>query len=251
MENTENQVVGTVWRVQSARFSVFFSQPGTIGSEHFEKFFGFEPEKSPSDSNKYFGDYHGIKGGVVFRMSVEPIKADFVLDPMPTQGALHTHPLIPEGISLKELLIKPAKALVAEIEGVTRLAFGFRFISTQDSREEAYAKIESLLLYSKLDPAVSSDFLYRINRPRTVHFSGENIKINRLGSWCSVQTRFQKIVNGVVEEENKGDNAALVETDVNSGFEHDLSGLAVPERIKLIDILYENSIELAEKGECP
>jgi len=63
-----------------------------------------------------------------------------------------------------------------------RLAFGAVLLSPVEDRTAGYKQLSELLPCVEMDPESSSDFLYRINRPRQSKIIG-NMKVNRLSNW--------------------------------------------------------------------
>ena len=63
-----------------------------------------------------------------------------------------------------------------------RLAFGAVLVMPVSNREEGYRQLSDYLPFG-LDPDGSSDFSYRINRPRESAVLGSELRINRLSTW--------------------------------------------------------------------
>lgn len=64
-----------------------------------------------------------------------------------------------------------------------RIAIGFIALSRVSSKAEGYRVLDELLDSVKLDPEGSSDFLYQINRPTEVEFTGRKVPVNRFTRW--------------------------------------------------------------------
>ena len=134
-----------------------------------------------------------------------------------------------------------------------RLAFGAILFQTVENRKAGYKQISKYLKSVELDPEGSSDFSYRINRPRDANTDISGLKINRLSNW-SVQT--SRLIEFSVAEKNipvfKGPQyfVCRLELDINT----------VPESTERLDShvlgkvfeeLVSFGLEIAEKGDIP
>lgn len=66
-----------------------------------------------------------------------------------------------------------------------RIAFGCRGYLPTSDRVASYYKLSAYLPAVRIDPENSSDFLYRINRPR-ISIEAPELRINRLTTWSAV-----------------------------------------------------------------
>jgi hypothetical protein len=73
-----------------------------------------------------------------------------------------------------------------------RLAFGAAALIPVQSRLEGYLLLAAYLPAVKLDAEGSSDFMYRINRPRMSKLNIENLRINRLSTWAVIKMQYQQ-----------------------------------------------------------
>lgn len=65
---------------------------------------------------------------------------------------------------------------------MSRIAFGVQALLPVAGHREGYEKLSTLLRAVKVDPA-TSEFLYRINRPRVSKTGIPDLQINRLSTW--------------------------------------------------------------------
>lgn len=249
MEHTENKRVTDGWRVESIRLTVFLARPTPLEPHQFEEFFQFPPDKGPLDGKNFIGIQSADKGQISFRLEVQPGRMDYKIESLMIPG--DGFALIPQEIDLRETFLANALRMTPNFAGCKRLAMGMRFILPQDSRQQAYEKVGTLLKNAQTDAANTSDFFYRINRPCYLDLPDHSLrlKINRLGSWGAIQCRSAEFVGGVMTKNTKIGDAVLVETDVNTDFERDLEGLTAQNLAYILNELYSLSWAIAKKGE--
>ena len=110
--------------------------------------------------------------------------------------------------------------------------------------------LAKFLPFVKLDSENSSDFFYRINRPRQMELTGRQVLINRLSQWGCLQLNFTLMVAEMSKTVSCGDAVSLL-TDISSAAEEDLSGATEEDKQHLLEELFAFSNELSEKGDCP
>lgn len=71
--------------------------------------------------------------------------------------------------------------------GASRIAFGAVGLLRVSGHREAYERLATFLRSVKIDPEKSTDFLYRINRPRESITSISDLRINRLSTWHAIR----------------------------------------------------------------
>ena len=85
--------------------------------------------------------------------------------------------------SIKKLQTVVSKWLQVDFPGVYRVAFGATLLCETQGKVQSYDAL-SKLVPVKIDSKESSDFSYKINRPRPSK-NIEGLKINRLSQWSS------------------------------------------------------------------
>src|ERR1700730_244171 len=83
-----------------------------------------------------------------------------------------------DGRALARQLYAP---LLQNFNAFNRLALAQTFVLPKPDLTSAYATLGQLLPKIKIDEGIS-DFLYRVNRPRVLAFSGRSIVVNRLST---------------------------------------------------------------------
>jgi hypothetical protein len=239
------------WGVASIRLSVF-SAVGTLNAETiFKEFFGIEPDTATTQKSAFLTELAATHQGLVYQVSVAGPKIDVkVSAPLDTTSAKPL-PILEQAETLRSLFERKSPDLLARVSNVQRFAVGEHFLIPTSSRVAAYKILGSCLPSVDVDAENSSDFLYRINRPREIELGGKKILVNRLSQWgCLV---FNVIVTSaeVSKTANIGDTVSLL-TDVNSAQGVDIGTiLDTRQQSQLITILFALSREISEKGDLP
>jgi hypothetical protein len=142
-----------------------------------------------------------------------------------------------------------------DFPSVTRLSFAGKVTQQTKTHETGYQTLGKYLSGVKLDPK-SSDFVYRINRPRPFAGGIKNLTINRLSTWMVVKFQIQAqptlssgqtLASHVVQ-----DNlfACLLELDVNTALEYK-GELPRVKMVRLFRDLVELGREIAVRGDVP
>jgi len=102
-----------------------------------------------------------------------------------------------------------------DLPTIQRLAFGPMFQQPAESRDDAYKQLSKYLRF-ELDAENSSDFLYRINRPKNDEYKGKDLKINRVATWSCPFYGVQKF-SGTVAQSGRLDFYSLgMDLDINT-----------------------------------
>ena len=144
--------------------------------------------------------------------------------------------------------------LVASLD-MTRLALGATLRFPVETREAAYSVISRYLPFSL--PPASSDFLYRINRPRPSTSLGDDTTINRLATWAVIRVEALRIAvprsgagTQAVSREGEPFLACRLELDINTAA--DRPGTLPPDRLDALLAEFGNlAIEIAVEGDKP
>jgi len=137
-----------------------------------------------------------------------------------------------------------------------RLAFGAVVVLPVANKAEGYTRLARYLPAVQLDAAEdSSDFLYRINRPRPSRSKIPNLRINRLSAWSVVEIHTQQVELSSPLQRPKfiqGEPAftCRVELDVNTApkFDGQFSNKVCTE---LFDELLDLAGEILQAGDRP
>jgi hypothetical protein len=136
-----------------------------------------------------------------------------------------------------------------------RIAFAASLARKTDGRILSYNVLANYLPNVKIDPEVSRDFLYRINRPRTITLGNEQFLINRISTWSAI---FRFAVNMMIAPNQVKSSGFGAETDHAVKLELDLStdvtreeAISADLALNLFDVLIEDAVEISTKGDIP
>lgn len=76
---------------------------------------------------------------------------------------------------------------LADCPPVHRLAYGGVLLLPAENLQDALRRLNELLPTVRVEPEVTQDFMYRINKRRDSRSGIEGLKINRLSTWAAVQ----------------------------------------------------------------
>lgn len=181
----------TNWEAESLRLTAF-PVPSTTVTGHetwWTAINGSNPETVVNQETA--GTYQAV--GIVKARQAEyrcglvvaPDRIDWFLGPNFTQGTF----------DITKFTLGPVEEPWAMFKGIadswlknhspriSRLAFGAVLVMRVTDRQDGYRKLNEYLPVVELDPAGSSDFFYRINRPRTSCTGIQNLEINRVSNW--------------------------------------------------------------------
>jgi hypothetical protein len=142
--------------------------------------------------------FEGPTANGILSLTVNPDRYDWILRPV--DGQHDVLPTLPSVGGYKDVnleFLNPMNRWVESAPECSRFAMGLVAIHPVPSVPDGYELLNILLNdYVKLDPHGSSDFMYRINRPRPSNVI-PGLKINRLTEW-SVAAKFQIFQDGNV-----------------------------------------------------
>jgi hypothetical protein len=138
-----------------------------------------------------------------------------------------------------------------------RLAFGAELAQPVDSVRDGYIKLgEHLKRAVKVDPE-STDFLYRVNRPRMTESMDHLLKINRLSTWAVMQARYINILMpgggeaiGQFATAPASQVICRLELDINSTADSSETMEALQLK-RLLDEFLTFALEISERGDVP
>lgn len=212
---------------------------------------GEEPDSRTEKPKEATVTEEGVFQDAKLALVTAPNRCDLVLQPgeilsvgepqLPVIGVANEvmSPFVELGKRLLNLETFPA---------ITRVAFGSVLLLPVSDRVKGYEQLNPYLPF-KLDATNSSDFSYRINRPRDSRSGVASLRINRLCKWSTLAFRsgeFMAAGPEVVTRENETVYACRVELDINTdpGFSGD-----IPKDI--LDELVDLAREICEKGDKP
>lgn len=254
------------WLVESLRFTVFWTHPQIPDenrSEHrgsWKELLGSQPDQSNWNSQTHSFSEEGPHLDARLRVDLQPSRTDWRLLPDPSKN-LSSNQLLTVGsyMTTSPAFGKLMKRWLSDCPPINRLAFGAVLLLPADDFVDSIRKLNHMLPLVQLHDEDAREFLYRINRPRKSRMEIPNLKINRLGTWSSVQT-----ISGVIEltlggpAKSQGNFipvqsslfACRLELDINTNPDF---GLEIPEDIRgeVFEELAGHCSEIAANGDIP
>lgn len=247
------------WEAESLRATAFYN----VGDapEDVERLWGLfmhrQPDQVSSRPNEGIHVAEGSFGGSEKQLqcTIRPERVDWVLratppvpsraaEGLPTIGALVA--TLPSFQDLGTRWLERSSATI-------RLAFGAILLFKVDNQQDANEKLSAFLHSVALDPENVSDFLYRINRRRTLG-SHEGIEVNRISTWSTAQggsIGFAVAGGGPPQLTRQTDHfACRLELDINTASKP-ISPLSGTEAAQIFSELVALGTEIAENGDRP
>jgi hypothetical protein len=237
------------WLIESLRFTIFYGGEDSDPAPLWKRVTGEDPEEVRSQPKRKSLVEEGrwIDGKLTTGMANERLDVVYVGeqkedDPgYASVGDFNT--------AIKHF--RQAIGVVTSIERpVRRIAFGAAFFRPTPDREQGYRELNELLHDVTLDPEGSRDFLYRINRPRTVNIADAAVIINRLSTWAaSVRKSLRLEQSGDMEVVKTSDPQVAVRVEVDVNTDPTAGPFDRPQVEAIADRLIEFGKEISERGD--
>jgi len=138
---------------------------------------------------------------------------------------------------------------------VHRMAFGAGLVKPMDDHKNGFEELREVLPQLDLTSTGISDFMYRINRPRTSRINAM-ITINRLATWSLSLIRNVRLKSDSVQSPRIIDQTLQyvfqLDLDVNTaGRSHELSELTGEALQQVFSELAMHGTEIANQGDVP
>ena len=242
------------WQCERLRLTAFTTEVVPFKNQNWWKeVVSYDPDTTTNDnkSGTYLeiGEYEegqltlGIQGKRIDWIYSVKLELDKNREIIPSIGKFDT--------SLQEFRKLTEKCLkIANLPIINRLAFGASLFDPVKNHNVGYKKISKYLPSIKLSPK-SSDFSYRINRPRNSKININGLKINRLTTW--LVSIYWKIgltaVAEVTGEQDINDLYALhLDLDINTTGDK-IVKLPKKRLAEIRNELFEIGIEISIKGD--
>jgi hypothetical protein len=235
------------WQAESLRLTAFIAPHEKVAEPNWwAEVMGAEPDNKTSKPK--VGEYgqSGECGAGRLTLNVQPGRVDWVwssvVDPERWAEAIPT--IGPWGETL-ERFHQLMNRWLPIAPPVQRLALGTSFVIPVETLQEGYRRLSRFLPF-RLDAENSSDFLYRINRPRESK-AKPGLKLNRLSTWGVVGWLKMMVSVGQAVSSPPQNLACRVETDINTAVEcQDIPKDLVP---ALLQECVTLAGEIAERGD--
>jgi hypothetical protein len=245
-----NNAQHAMWRLTNLRFTGFMSAHQAVAlPEMFAAVAGADPEVDQTNRNEGSRTLSGAYGTFVFNLVLQSSRIDAVLMPHPhhqeQDGGFPSLAPLPEGSERSRTFIT---AVLTRFSSFTRIAVAGTYILPQPDVPAAYRTLGNLLPL-KLDPNKSSDFMYRINRPRVLTIGDKAIVINRVSVWAAATLHTVSLNPPTGAQHEQIQTAVQVQTDINTVPATDLSQFTLVAKLHLAENLEAMSAELPLRGD--
>lgn len=196
-----------------------------------------------------------VEEGIVqdgrLRLKIHPIKIDWhyvVARPEKVEQGIPSLGTLSQALDLFVPLMR--RWLKDMCPRINRVAFGASIFQPVQDQKAGYETLGKYLPAVKIDPIGSSDFLYRINRPRQLKTGIPGLKINRLTSWSVIRLESHLVAPQRVFVQDLNLRACYVELDISTAQDHE-GELPGDKLTSILDELLSESKEIATEGEIP
>ncbi|MGC1375935.1 MAG: hypothetical protein WA821_06930 [Anaerolineales bacterium] len=255
MDNKLNSTTSP-WQVSSLRLTVFPSPSANVESKPdkwWNEIIGDTPE-SISQSPKTGGvRAEGSTDYGKFVIEFQPQRIDLVLKVVDDSNLPLDANQVVENfdqalLSFSQLANNWFKLKVCPT--FLRIAFGAVLYQIIDGKEDGYRLLAKYLPNVEIDPIGSSDFIYRINRPR-ISQTITNLSINRLSTWSVlVLSQILMMLNGAKNQTIPQTETfrVLAELDINTSEEH-IGEFSIEQAVEVFGESIELAEEISKKGD--
>jgi hypothetical protein len=246
-----NNAQDAAWRLTSLRFTGFL--PAGLANvplpEIFARVAGAAPDVDQTNRQEGSRTLTGPYGALVLNLGLQSAKLDAVLVPHPhPQLAADGFPFIAPIVEGSEAARAFVRAVLTTFSSFARIAVAASYVLPQPDLSTAYSKLGTLLPV-KIAPGRSSDFMYRINRPRVFTIGEKAIVINRVSLWVAATLHTVSLTPFANAQHEVVQTAVQVQTDVNTVPTTDISLFTLEEKLTLAEALEAMSAELPIEGD--
>jgi hypothetical protein len=172
------------WLVETLRLTAF--PQAAVPADHgtwWAEVFGEAPDETSEELRRGRSITKATYGAGEFVLQVLPGRVDWLLAASGLDDG--EMPAIGNYVQNLEAFLEFARRWFAleDCPVLNRLAFGTIVHHPVQDRETGYRQLQPYLPSVTLDPVGSSDFQYRINRPRNSQSRAAGLRINRLSVW--------------------------------------------------------------------
>lgn len=253
------------WQVEAVRLTAFLPAASSLDPESWwAELTGQPPERQISWRKQSQSQSDGLLArpdlpAARLVLKTERARVDWLLGPElesqegpPDIGSAHLGPLPDVLPVFCEMMLR---WLATTGLDVTRLALGVTLRLPVKTKEEAYSLMSNYLPFN-LAPE-SSDFLYRINRPRPSASLDDGTIVNRLATWAVIRVQTLVIsasVGGAATQEVSREGepfvACRLELDISTA--GDRPGILPQDRFEaLLAEFADVAAEIAARGDRP
>jgi hypothetical protein len=241
----------TSWMAEAVRITAFPLPDAVVTADTWWKeLLGAEASVETVRKGRLVRQEQGDALGGLLTLTVQPGRIDWNLGgQLPENEPPQDFPSLGRVVESVPKFIDFLTRWTPSTPPIGRLAFGVNaWVPTRD-HQEAYGLLDALLPAVEIDPT-STDFQYRINRPRQSRLQIDGLRINRLSSWAALRMELLAVAGGTQPFRAAPLFAVKAELDINTA--PDYPGQLPPG--SLVDLLSEFvdlGLELLTEGEIP
>jgi hypothetical protein len=242
------------WLVETLRLTAFPQDGTPVDHETWwAEVFGEAPDETSEELRRGRSTTRATYGAGELVLQILPGRVDWLLTAGgPDDGEM---PTVGSYIQNLGAFLEFAHRWFAleECPVLNRLAFGAILHHPVQDRETGYRQLQPYLPAVELDPLNSSDFQYRINRPRDSRTQIPALRINRLSAWSVAAFRHAVLYVGmepVTPLAGPPSYSCRIELDINTAPDPDIT-LGREELPFVFDELVGLAREIIEEGDIP
>ena len=242
----------SAWHLESIRVTAFPTPDGGGTPETWWKnLFGEEAPIETVQRTRLVFEQKGEALGGTINLLVRPGRLDWGLAPEAPRGQP------PESFREVGKVVETAPRFVdlmtrwvPSCPVPRRFALGLSAFVLVPGHREAYMTLDALLPSVEVDPE-STDFQYRVNRPRRSRLDLPDLRINRLMTWHALRFELEVVSEGSAQR-YRAEPVFACRADLDINTSPDFEG-PLPQE-KLGDLLHEFldlSLEILKEGDRP
>jgi hypothetical protein len=240
----------TAWRADALRVSAFPTPDAVITPDAWWKdLLGAEAEVETLRKGRLVRQEQGEALGGLLRLTVQPGRIDWSLGPKPPPQPPEDFPSVGTFTESLPRLVDLVSRWTPSCPTLGRFAFGVNASMPAASQEEAYGVLDALLPAVEVDPS-TTDFQYRVNRPRNSRLNIEGLRVNRLSTWAAMRMEVMALTGGSQPFRAAPTFAVRAELDINTA--PDFAGpLPMASLTDLLREFADLAAEILTEGERP
>ncbi|MBN1975381.1 MAG: hypothetical protein JW787_17210 [Sedimentisphaerales bacterium] len=236
------------WHAQSLRITAFHKSFEAIENLSWQDITGKLPANQIRKPIEQATEEEGELLGNNLLLLNKPYRIDLILQ-------ILNIPILGKGIpslglyeELISIFIDLGKKLfmLGDFPSITRLAFGAIVHLNVKNRETGYALMNSYLKNVKVNSDNSSDFMYRINHPKSIDIESTKVKVNRLCKW--IIPKYQWIGPNGTDVKSPESYGLQIELDISTDKEYPET-LPKDKEEEILEKLTELASEIILEGE--
>lgn len=208
----------TEWRAESVRLTAFPMPDAVVTPDSWWKdLLGAEAAVETHRKGRLVRQEQGDALGGVLVLTVQPGRINWQLaakapEVLPEDDLISVGKFVEVVPRVLDLLMS---RWAPSAPPLGRLALGVSAWVPATSHEHAYNLLDALLPAVEVDPA-TTDFQYKVNRPRNSRLGIEGLRINRLSSWSAIRMELVALSAGAQPFRTEPIFAVRTELDINT-----------------------------------